>query len=300
MSFITSPCTLREQGLSDVGKLQGLVLLIRPVNCVIMGFAVFVGVVLAGKSLGEISWLNVVFGFLTGFTLCAAAMAVNDYYDRKIDAVNEPSRPIPSGSVNASEALGLAGILIVVGIVFAALVSILCFAVALVSLIIVMTYVTVGKRTGLPGNFLVSACVAIPFVYGSIIAAGFVELNVWFFVSMAFLANTGREITKGIVDVEGDKSGNVRTLAVRYGERVAAVIAVVFYVAAVALTPVPLILGLVSLWFVPFVLVIDVGLVVCSVLLLVDSGRERARKVKKSVLLLFVFGLLAFIFGVIV
>lgn len=300
MSFITSPCTLREQGLSDVGKLQGLVLLIRPVNCVIMGFAVFVGVVLAGKSLGEISWLNVVFGFLTGFTLCAAAMAVNDYYDRKIDAVNEPSRPIPSGSVNASEALGLAGILIVVGIVFAALVSILCFAVALVSLIIVMTYVTVGKRTGLPGNFLVSACVAIPFVYGSIIAAGFVELNVWFFVSMAFLANTGREITKGIVDVEGDKSGNVRTLAVRYGERVAAVVAVVFYVAAVALTPVPLILGLVSLWFVPFVLVIDVGLVVCSVLLLVDSGRERARKVKKSVLLLFVFGLLAFIFGVIV
>ncbi len=298
VSFITSSYTLNQQGLSCMGKLQGLVRLMRPVNGVMMGFAVFVGVVLAGQNLLDIVWLNVVFGFLTGFTLCSAAMAVNDYYDRKIDGVNEPSRPIPSGLVSTSEALGLTGVLVVVGLLFAALVSVLCFVVALVSLIIVVTYVTVGKRSGLPGNFLVSACVATPFVYGSILALGFVVLNVWFFVSMAFLSNTGREITKGIVDVEGDKTGNVRTLAVRYGEKTAAIVAVGFYVFAVVLTPLPLVLGLVSWWFVPFVLVIDVGLVVCSALLLTDFSREKARRVKNVVLLLFVFGLLAFIFGV--
>jgi geranylgeranylglycerol-phosphate geranylgeranyltransferase len=298
VSFITSSSTKSEQGLNGMGKLQGFVRLMRPVNCVIMGFAVFVGVVLAGRNLSEIAWLDVVFGFLTGFSLCAAAMAVNDYYDRKIDAINEPLRPIPSGLVSSVEALGLVLVLSVVGLVLAVLVSALCFVVASVSLVIVVTYVTVGKRTGLLGNFLVSACVAIPFVYGSIIAAGFVALNVWFFVSMAFLANTGREITKGIVDVEGDRAGDVRTLAVRYGEKVAAMVAVVFYVSAVALTPVPLLLGLVSLWFVPFVLVIDVGLVVCSVLLVADHGREKARRIKNAALFLFVFGLLAFIFGV--
>jgi len=127
-----------------------------------------------------------------------------------------------------------------------------------------------------------------------------VALNVWFFVLMAFLANTGREITKGIVDTAGDKAENVKTLAVRYGEKAAAVFAVVFYITAVALTPLPLILGLVSLWFVPFVLVIDVGLVVSSILLLVNHGRERARMIKNVVLFLFIFGLLAFIFGILI
>ncbi len=283
-----------------MGKLRGFVRLMRPVNCVIMGFAVFVGVVLAGQNLSEIAWLDVVFGFLTGFMLCAAAMAVNDYYDRGIDAINEPSRPIPSGLVSPTEALGLVAVLSVIGFVFAFLVSVLCFVVASVSWIIVIAYVTVGKRSGLPGNFLVSACVATPFVYGSILAVGFVVLNVWLFVLMAFLANTGREITKGIVDVEGDRAENVRTLAVRYGEKAAAVVAFVFYVSAVALTPVPLVLHLVSLWFVPFVSVIDGGLVVCSALLLMNHDRERARRIKNVVLFLFVFGLLAFIFGVLV
>ena len=66
----------------------------------------------------------------------------------------------------------------VVGFVFAFLVSFWCFVVAAVSLAITATYLTVGKRSGLPGNFLVSACVAIPFIYGSIVAVGTVGLNV--------------------------------------------------------------------------------------------------------------------------
>ena len=283
-----------------MGKVQGFVRLMRPVNCILMGFAVFVGVVLAGQSLSGIDWLDVLFGFLTGFTLTAAAMAVNDYYDRKIDAINEPSRPIPSGLVSPSQALVLAASLSVIGFVLAWLVSALCLVVALISWGFVTTYVTIGKRSGLPGNFLVSACVATPFVYGSILARDFVALNVWFFVLMAFLANTGREITKGIVDTAGDRAENVKTLAVRYGEKAAAVFAVVFYVTAVALTPLPLILGLVSLWFVPFVLVIDFGLLVFSVLLLVNHERERARMIKNVVLFLFIFGLLAFIFGILI
>jgi len=54
---------------------------------------------------------------------------------------------------------------------------------------------------------------------------------------------------------------------------------------------------LVSVLFVPFVLVTDVGLVVCSALLLLDHTREKARRIKNGVLLLFIFGLLAYVFG---
>lgn len=199
-------------------KLGGFVRLMRPVNCAMMGFAVLVGAVLASPQFTSLNWLSILFGFLTGFTFCAAAMVINDYYDRAIDAINEPSRPIPSGLVKTREALAFVVVLSAVGFAFAFLVSVLCFAVAAVSLVITATYLTVGKRSGLPGNFLVSACVAIPFIYGSIVAAGWVRLNVVLFASMAFLSNTGREITKGIVDVKGDGAEGIKTLAVRFGK----------------------------------------------------------------------------------
>jgi geranylgeranylglycerol-phosphate geranylgeranyltransferase len=279
-------------------KLGGFVRLMRPLNCAMMGFAVLVGAVLVEPQLVVTLWLWIIYGFFTGFTLCAAAMVINDYYDRAIDAINEPNRPIPSGVVSPKEALTFVAVLSVIGFFFACLVSVLCLAVAVASLIMVATYLTVGKRTGLPGNFLVSACVAIPFIYGSVAVVNTVGLNVLFFALMAFLSNTGREITKGIVDIKGDAAEGVKTIAVRHGERNAAVAATVFYVSAVALTPIPWVLGLVSVWFIPFVLVTDVGLAACAVLLLMDHSRERARKIKNVVLMLFIVGLLAFVFGV--
>jgi geranylgeranylglycerol-phosphate geranylgeranyltransferase len=263
-----------------------------------MGFAVFVGAVLANPQFSNFNWLNILYGFVTGFTLTAASMTINDYYDRAIDAINEPSRPIPSGSVSAREALAFVFVLSTVGFVFAYLTSVLCLVVAIISWIVVVTYVTVGKRSGLPGNLLVSTCVAIPFIYGSIAVLSQVPLSVLLFTLMAFLSNTGREITKGIVDVKGDKAEGIKTLAVRYGEKSAAFAASLFYILAVSLTPVPWILSLVSFWFIPLVLVTDIGLVASSVLLLKDYSRESARKIKKLVLLWFVIGLVAYVFGV--
>jgi geranylgeranylglycerol-phosphate geranylgeranyltransferase len=282
-----------------MNKFSGFIRLMRPVNCVMMGFAVLVGVALATTQLGSLSWLNLAYGFLTGFTLCAASMALNDYYDRKIDAINEPNRPIPRGTIKTGEALAFMAVLTALGFVFAILVSVYCLLVAVAAYLITATYLTVGKRTGLPGNFLVSICVATPFVYGSFVAVNTVGLNVFLFASMAFLSNTGREITKGIVDTTGDRAEGVKTLAVRFGDKAAAAVAVAFFISAVVLTPLTWMLGLVGFWFIPFVLVTDIGLAVCSAILLLDHSRAKARRIKNVVLLLFVFGLLAYVFGVI-
>jgi geranylgeranylglycerol-phosphate geranylgeranyltransferase len=285
-----------------MGKISGFVRLMRPINCAMMGFAVFVGAVLALSAADAeflaSAWLGVFYGFVTGFLLTAASMTINDYYDRAIDAINEPHRPIPSGTVSTQEALGFVVVLSVVGFVFAYLTSILCLVVAAISWVVVVTYVTVGKRSGLPGNFLVSTCVAIPFIYGSLAVLNYVPLSVWLFTLMAFLSNTGREITKGIVDVKGDAAEGIKTLAVRYGEKNAAVAAAIFYVSAVALTPIPPLMNLVSVWFTPIVLVTDIGLVASSALLLKNPSRDNAKKIKNLILLWFVIGLLAYVFGV--
>jgi len=282
-------------------KLGGYIRLTRPVNCLMMGFAVIVGAALATLEFSSIFLSNLIYGFITGFMLTAASMAINDYYDREIDAINEPNRPIPSGLIKPKEALSFAFVLTAIGFAAALantyLMNIFCFLIAVIAWIIFVTYTIIGKRGGLPGNFLVSICVSIPFIYGSYIVAGTIEPNVLVFAIMVFLSNTGREITKGIVDAQGDKVQNVKTLAVRYGEKTAAVAAAFFYSSAVFLSPMPWFLGIVSFWFIPFVAITDFGLVASSLLLLKDYSRENARRVKNSVLLWFIFGLLAFIVG---
>jgi len=280
-----------------MGKFGGYLRLMRPVNCLMMGFAVIVGAALASPNVLSVFWLNLIYGFITGFMLTAASMAINDYYDREIDAINEPNRPIPSGLIKPKEALAFAFILTAIGFATAYLTNISCFAIAIIAWTIFVTYTTVGKRSGLPGNFLVSTCVAMPFIYGSYTVANAIELNVLIFASMAFLSNTGREITKGIVDVKGDEMQGVKTLAVRYGEKNAAIAAAIFYLLAVLLSPIPWLLKLVSLWFIPLVAITDFGLAASSFMLLKDYSRENARKIKKIVLLWLIAGLLAFVIG---
>ena len=278
-------------------KLGGYARLTRPVNCVMMGIAVIVGAALANPNMGSSSWPNLVYGFITGFMLTAASMTINDYYDWQIDAINEPKRPIPSGLVKPRNAMIFAAVLSILGFATAYLTNVYCLVTAVVAWMVFAAYTTIGKRSGLPGNFLVSVCVAIPFIYGSLAIVAAVRLNVLLFASMAFLSNTGREITKGVVDVKGDVTASVKTMAVRYGEKSAAAVAAAFYLLAVLLSPIPWLLGLVSFWFIPFVLVTDVGLAASSVMLLRDYSRENARKVKKNVLLWFIIGLVAFIVG---
>lgn len=281
-----------------MGKLEAHLRIMRPVNCLMMGFAVMVGAVIAGSSAAAaFPGSNLAYGYITGFALTAGSMAINDYYDREIDAVNEPNRPIPSGLVKPREALRLALVLAVVGFAAAYMTGIRSLAVAVISWVLFTTYTTVGKRSGLPGNFLVSTCVAMPFVYGSVVIRGGVETNVLIFASMVFLSNTGREITKGIVDVEGDIKQNVKTLAVRFGTRMASIAASLFNISATLLSPIPLVLGLVSVWYVPLVSVTDVGLVASSVALLKNHSRESARRIKRIVLVWFLVGLLAFLIG---
>jgi geranylgeranylglycerol-phosphate geranylgeranyltransferase len=278
-----------------MAKIEGLLRLIRPLNCIVMSFAVLVGASLTG--LGNLQWINLLFGAITAFTLTGAAMAVNDYYDYDIDIINEPNRPIPSGQVSLKASLVVTLIMTLIGLSFAFVISLYCLIFAMVAWIIMVTYTTIGKRAGFPGNLLVSACVAAPFLFGSLVAVNTITINILIFASMAFLSNTGREIAKGIVDIEGDRQHKIKTLAVVFGSKKAAFAAAIFFIFAICLSPIPLILDIVSIWFIPFVLVTDVGLFWCSISLIENPERENSRKMKKIVLFLFIFGLLSFIFG---
>jgi geranylgeranylglycerol-phosphate geranylgeranyltransferase len=269
--------------------------IVRPVNSIMMGFAVLVGAAIGGSSISSFGW-DLLFAFLTGFFLSGAAMSINDYYDREIDAVNEPARPIPSGAVTPREALVISSIFSILGLSTALVTSLGNLAIAVFAWICMMVYSTIGKRTGLPGNILVSISISLPFVYGGIIGEGGLSRS-FIFALIAFLANTGREVTKGIVDIDGDKSSGIKTVAVTAGPQMAARISVVCYLFAVIVSFMPVYYRIVSFWYIPFVAITDLGLIYYSISLLKNPSRENSRDVKNKVLPLMLSGLFGFLLG---
>ena len=276
-------------------KLPGFLRLIRPVNCLMMGLAVIVGAFLARGERIEI--LSLTLGFLTAFTFTGASMALNDYYDREIDMINAPTRPIPSGIITPKEAVFMSLLLTLIGFVSALLTNLNCFLLTIIAWILFTVYSTKGKRTGLIGNMMVSTCVSIPFIYGGYIASNNFNVVTLIFSGMAFLANTGREITKGITDIAGDKLRGINTVAVTYGSRVAAILSAIFYLSAVFLSVIPYFEKSLSIWYIPTLILADAGFIYSSISLLINQSRENARKVKNIVLIWMLLGLISFLSG---
>jgi len=265
------------------------------VNSVMLGAAIIIGAFITGGTqiLGD--WVSLVYAFLTGFTMSGAAMAINDYYDREIDAINEPQRAIPSGRISPRSAVVFTGFLSVIGLASSYMVSLEALLIAVFAWIVMMTYSMWGKKTGFLGNLMVSASVALPFMYGGVMTGSLAaSLS---FSGIAFLANTGREITKGIVDVDGDRKAGVRTIAVTSGEKNAAIIASLFFLLAVLVSIYPIYSQLVSFWYIPFVAITDLGLIYSSYQVTSDPTRETSRQVKTRILYLMLVGLIGFAAG---
>ncbi len=269
--------------------------IIRPVNSVMNGIAVIVGYIIACGCLTLN--LNLVWGFLVGFFLTASSMVINDYFDRFIDAINAPTRPIPSGRISEKKAIAYGITLGLVGLFTALYLGLLFFTIALLSYTISLLYNWKMKKTGLLGNLMVSYCVAIPFIYGSLLTSLNNTAIALIFALIAFLANTGREITKGIVDVVGDRERGVMTVAVRYGERKAAITASVFYISAVVLSFLPIYLKMVNVLYIPLIIVTDIGIIWATLKILKTPTREEAYMVKNKILFFMMIGMIAFMLG---
>jgi len=78
-------------------KLSAVAELLKPITWFPPMWAFACGVVASGVSL-QGQWELIALGvLLAGPMVCATSQAVNDWFDRHVDAINEPQRPIPSG-----------------------------------------------------------------------------------------------------------------------------------------------------------------------------------------------------------
>ena len=282
-----------QERTSVVIRARALISMMRLPNCIMIGFAVIVGEAISSSVVPANAAF---FGFMTGFLLLGSSMVLNDYFDRDIDRINEPGRPLPSGIVTPSEAISFAIILASIGFLCATITGILTLIVAVISMVLTVAYNSRFKKTGLIGNGMVSTNVAVPFVYGGL-AVGNASWPLLIFALLAFLSSLGREIVKGIVDVPGDKAKGVNSIAVTKGNSYAAKQGAVLFLLAVGLSTLPLVLGMVSLYYVPLVVICDIGFLLTSYSIMANPSPRNAKRNKKYVLLWMTFGLLAFVVG---
>jgi len=273
--------------------IRGLISMMRLPNCIMIGFSVIVGEIIATPFF---SGQAALYGFLTGFLLLAAGMVLNDYSDRDVDAINEPERPIPSGNVTPTQAMSFAVVLCALGLLSASQTGVWTLIVAGFSMVVATAYNFKFKKTGLPGNALVSANVALPFIYGGLVVGRQTSLLL-IFATLAFISSMGREVVKGIVDVTGDAAKGIQSVAVKMGNTYAAKQGAALFLMAVALSAVPIALGVVSNYYIPLVIISDIGFALTSYSIVTNPSARNAKRNKKYALLWMLFGLLAFVFG---
>lgn len=268
-------------------------LLIRPLNSIMMGLAVIIGEVTILGAFPKIE--EIIFGFFIGFFLTAFSMVLNDIMDIEIDRINVPNRPLPSGRISINNAKFYSIILAIIGILLTFYFSIYAIIIAFSSLIVSILYNTKAKKTGLLGNIMVAYCVAIPFLFGAIITSNSINMKILTFFMLAFLSTIGREIIKGIADIKGDKIKNIKTLALSYGTKKAAIIASLFYLSAIILSILPIIVKEVGLFYLFTIIFVDLGLIYCSIKILKSQERTIAIDVKNKTLIFMLLALLAFL-----
>ena len=103
----------------DYPKLSTVAELLKPITWFPPVWAFACGAVSSGQSLSD-NWTLVLAGLiLTGPLVCASSQAVNDWFDRHVDAINEPQRPIPSGRMPGRWGLYIAVLWTVLSLVWA-------------------------------------------------------------------------------------------------------------------------------------------------------------------------------------
>jgi len=221
--------------------MKGYVALLRPINCIMVAAAVFIGALVAAGPLGiQFHLTDVLMASLVAFLFTGAGNTLNDYFDREIDRVNHPKRPLPSGKISPDVALLFSFVLFLISLVMATFINIIVIFIVVANLVVMISYEVLSKAKGLAGNMTIAWLTATTFLFGGA-AVGAVEDTV-VLAALAFLATLGREIAKDIEDIEGDVGRD--TVPMQAGIGNAQIMAGTAIFASILLSPLPQLLGL--------------------------------------------------------
>jgi 4-hydroxybenzoate polyprenyltransferase len=159
----------------------------------------------------------IIFTIITVCCFTAGGNVLNDIWDVKADVVNQPQRPIPSGQISLSEAIGLMLMCFSLGIGSVLMLSFesKIFALGIVLPLLIL-YTPILKRIPLIGNLAIASLLGMVFIFTELALTHTVEIMI-IPALLAFGLTLIRELVKDISDIEGDIQINAQTFPIVFG-----------------------------------------------------------------------------------
>jgi chlorophyll/bacteriochlorophyll a synthase len=212
--------------------------LLKPVTWFPPMWAFGCGVVSSGQAAAG-KWHMIVLGILlAGPLVCAMSQAVNDWFDRDVDAINEPNRPIPSGRMPGQWGLYVSWVWTGLSLLVAAFLGPFVFAATIIGLALALAYSAPPvrlKENGWWGNAACGLCYeGLAWVTGAAVMIGGAMPD-WRILALAALYSFG---THGIMtlndfkSIEGDRRMGVGSMPVKLGPERAGLVACLFMASA--------------------------------------------------------------------
>ena len=205
--------------------------LLKPITWFPPMWAFLCGWVSAGPNSSITTWSLWAGIALTGPLVCGASQVINDWYDRDVDALNEPHRPIPSGRVPGKTALWLAMAWTLIAPTWAMMLGTWVAAATLIGLLLAWAYSAPPLRLKLNGWWGNSAVAlsyeGLAWVTGAAIVLGGALPSAPILI-VALLYSIGAHGIMTLNDfksVEGDLKLGIRSLPAQLGSELAASIA---------------------------------------------------------------------------
>ena len=275
--------------------------LLKPITWFPPMWAFACGVVASGQDI-ETNWVLLLLGLvLTGPLVCASSQAVNDWFDRHVDAINEPHRPIPSGRMPGRWGLGIAVGWTVLSLLWATLMGPWGFAACGLAIALSWGYSAPPVRLKNNGWWGNAACAlsyeGLAWVTGTAVMLG----GAWpgpHSLALALIYSVGAHGIMTLNDfkaIEGDRRMGVASLPVQLGARSAALVACALMLLAQAAVAV-----LLMFWQLPWHAAAVLALAIAQWPLMLKFVRqpiERALHVSAFGVPLFVSGMMVSAWG---
>lgn len=231
---LVSPGKRSAEHLSNIAL---LIRFLKPVTWIPVIWSFLCGAVASGAfGWQEVIGIKFLLGILlTGPLASGTCQMLNDYFDRDLDEINEPWRPIPGGEISLRNATILIAVWSILSIVVGYLIHPLIALYVVIGIINAHLYsanpIKLKKRLW-AGNIIVAVSyLVIPWIAGEIAynpEFTLQSLTPSLVVATLFtISSTGTMTINDFKSVEGDRQNGVRTLPVAFGERNAAIVAAV-------------------------------------------------------------------------
>ncbi|MFZ4801041.1 MAG: chlorophyll synthase ChlG [Chlorobium sp.] len=227
----------RPMPAESLSKLALILRFLKPVTWIPVIWSFLCGAVASGTfDWDDLYGKKFLLGMLlTGPLASGTCQMLNDYFDRDLDEINEPNRPIPGGAISLKNATILIAIWSVLSVITGYLIHPLIGFYVIVGIVNAHLYsanpVKLKKRLW-AGNIIVAVSyLVIPWIAGEIAYNPSVTLSSLqpsLIVAALFtLSSTGTMTINDFKSIEGDRQVGIRTLPVVFGETRAAIIAAV-------------------------------------------------------------------------